>query len=150
MMKKWIAASLIGVTVLSGCSLQAEQKEQKPVNEESITVSDFNIGRTISTTRAIFNGTVEVDEPGYLSVTINEPGLMNQIMHDEYHVDVTAEDGKVTPDEEYVYSGVLLSNQKGTYTLTFTLTDEEGEVISETYQTFTKDDIVDGVETASK
>ena len=69
MMKKWIAASLIGVTVLSGCSLQTEQKEQKPVNEESITVSDFNIGRTISTTRAIFNGTVEVDEPGYLSVT---------------------------------------------------------------------------------
>ena len=102
------------------------------------------------TTRATFNGTLEVDEPGYLSVTINEPGLLNKILHGEYHVDLTAEDGEVVPDEEYIYSGVLLSNQKGTYTLTFTLKDEDGEVISETYRTFTNEDVkTDATQTAS-
>lgn len=149
-MKKFIAASLIGVTVLSGCSLQTEPKEQKAVNEESITLNEFELGRNMPTTRATFNGTLEVDEPGYLSVTINEPGLLNKILHGEYHVDLTAEDGEVVPDEEYIYSGVLLSNQKGTYTLTFTLKDEDGEVISETYRTFTNEDVkTDATQTAS-
>jgi len=143
MMKKFIAASLIGVTVLSGCSLQ---KEQKAINEESIILNDdFEVGRHIATTRATFNGTLEVDEPGYLSVTLNEPGLLNQLMHPEYKVRVTAEEGEVVPDEEYIYSGVLLSKQTGTYTLTFTLKDEDGEVISETYQTFTNEDVKEGV-----
>lgn len=149
-MKKFIAASLIGVTVLSGCSLQAEPKEQKAINEESITLNDLQLGRNMPTARATFNGSLEVSEPGYLSVTISEPGLLNQILHDEYKVDLTAEDGEVVPDEAYIYSGVLLSNQEGTYTLTFTLKDEDGEVISETYRTFTRDNIENGLtETAS-
>jgi len=149
-MKKFIAASLIGVTVLSGCSLQGGPKEQEPVKEENITLHDFEIGRHTPTTRATFNGTLEVDEPGHLSVTLNEPGLLNQLMHPEYKVRVTAEDGEVVPDEEYIYSGVLMSKQEGTYTLTFTLKDEDGEVISETYRTFTNEDVAEGdTQTAS-
>ena len=149
-MKKMIAASLIGVTVLSGCSLQGGPKEQEPVKEENIALHDFELGRHTPTTRATFNGTLEVDEPGHLSVTLNEPGLMNQLMHPEYKVRVTAEDGEVVPGEEYIYSGVLMSQQEGTYTLTFTLTDEDGEVISETYRTFTNEDVETGItQTAS-
>lgn len=149
-MKKFIAASLIGVTVLSGCSLQTGPKEQKAVNEESITLNDFELGRHLPTTRATFNGTLEVDEPGYLSVTLNEPGLINNVLHGEYDVDLTAKDGEVVPDEEYNYSGVLLSNKEGTYTLTFTLKDDNGEVISETYRTFTNEDVkTNTTETAS-
>lgn len=149
-MKKMIAASLIGVTVLSGCSLQGGPKEQEPIKAESITLNDFELGRHNSETRATFNGTVEVDEPGYLSVTINEPGLLTQIMRPEYKVTVEAEDGEVVPDEQYIYSGVLQTKQKGTYTLTFTLKDEDGEVISETYRTFTNKDVETGVtETAT-
>ena len=71
-------------------------------------------------------------------------------MHPEYKVRVTAEDGEVAPNEEYIYSGVLMSKQEGTYTLTFTLTDEDGEVISETYRTFTNEDVETGItQTAS-
>jgi len=149
-MKKMIAASLIGVTILSGCSLQGGPKEQEPIKEESITLNDFELGRHIATTRATFNGTLEVDQPGHLSVTLNEPGLMNKLMHPEYKVRVTAEEGEVVPDEEYIHSGVLMSKQEGTYTLTFTLTDEDGEVISETYRTFTNEDVETGItQTAS-
>ena len=145
-MKKFIAASLIGVTVLSGCSImETEPKDQKVVNEENITLGDFELGRHIADTRATFNGIIEVEEAGHLYVTINEPGLLTQIMRPEYKVRTTAEEGKVIPGEEYIYSGVLNNNQKGTYTLTFTLKDDDGEVISETYRTFTNDDVESGI-----
>ncbi|MBD3109313.1 hypothetical protein IEO70_13255 [Bacillus sp. AGMB 02131] len=146
-MKKFLAASLIGATVLaSGCSmLETEPKEQKAVNEEAIALGDFELGRHIDYTRGTFNGKIEVEEAGHLTVTINEPGLLTKLMRPEYKVHTNAEEGEVVPGEEYIYSGVLNTNQKGTYTLTFTLEDEDGEVISETYRTFTKDDVESGL-----